>query len=88
MRRPAGRSKTGTFKLDNPGRHSLLPTQDWAAIAEDLAGAGTLGELRARAIAWFGVAVTPDGGGIVLFMVAIGDRTGLLAVSLQAQSFA
>ena len=53
-----------------------------------LTGAGTPGELRARAFAWPGIVLTPDGGLIVLFMVAIGDQTALLAVSLQADSFA
>lgn len=53
-----------------------------------LTGAGTPRELRARASAWLGVLMTPDGGLIVLFVVAIDDQIALLALSLQADPFA
>ena len=53
-----------------------------------LTGAGTPRELRARASAWLGVLMTPDGGLIVLFVVAIDNQTAVLAVSLQVDPFA
>jgi hypothetical protein len=53
-----------------------------------LTGAGTPRELRARASAWFGVLMTPDGGLIGLFVVAIDEQSAFLAVSLQFDPFA
>ena len=53
-----------------------------------LTGAGTPRELRARASVWLGVAVTPNDGLLVLFVVPIDDQIALLAVSLQATPFA
>ena len=53
-----------------------------------LTGARTPRELRARASAWLGIVMTPDGGLLVLFVVAIDDQTAVLAVSLQIDPFA
>ena len=53
-----------------------------------LTGAGTPRELRAQASARLGVLTTPDGGLIVLFVVAIDNQIALLVLSLQAPPFA
>jgi hypothetical protein len=53
-----------------------------------LTGAGTPREFRARASAWLGVVMMPDGGRIVLIIAAIDDQIALLAVSLQADPLA
>ena len=52
-----------------------------------LTGAGTPRELRARRSAWLGVVVTPNGGMVVLIVVAMEDHIAILAVSFQVNPF-
>jgi len=48
-----------------------------------LTEAETPRELQARAAAWLCVVITPNNGLIILVVVAIGDQTAVLIVTLQ-----
>jgi hypothetical protein len=52
-----------------------------------LAGAGTPRELQAGSAAGLGVVLPVDEGLIMLFVVAIGDQTAVLLVTLQIDPF-
>ena len=52
-----------------------------------LTGAGTPRELAARASAWLGVVLTPQGGLIAVLLVTIEDQAAVLVVSIQADPF-
>jgi hypothetical protein len=48
-----------------------------------LTGAGTPREVQARASAWIGDVGTPNGGLIVLLIIAIGDQAAVLTIAAQ-----
>ena len=52
-----------------------------------LTGAGTPRELAARASAWVGAILTPDGGLTAVLLVTVEDQTAVLVVSIQADPF-
>ena len=49
-----------------------------------LTGAGTPRECAARASAWVGAILMPDGGLTAVLLLAIGDQIAVLVVSIQA----
>jgi transposase len=52
-----------------------------------LTGAGTPRELAARASAWIGAILTPDGGLTAILLVMVEDQAAVLVVSVQADPF-
>src|SRR4051795_117997 len=52
-----------------------------------LTGAGTPRELAARASAWIGAFLTPDGGLTAVLLLTVEDQTAVLVVSIQADPF-
>ncbi len=52
-----------------------------------LTGAGTPRELAARASAWVGAILTPDGGLTAVLLVTVEDQIAVLVVSIQADPF-
>src|SRR5215210_5675623 len=52
-----------------------------------LTGAGTPRELAARASAWVGAVLTPDGGLTAVLLVTVEDQIAVLVVSIQADPF-
>jgi transposase len=52
-----------------------------------LTGAGTPRELAARASAWVGAILTPDGGLTAIFLVAVEDQTAVLVINIHADPF-
>jgi transposase len=57
------------------------------SIMRPLTGAGTPREFRTRVSVWLGAMPAPDGGCILFLLVAAGDQTAALAVSLQPDPF-
>ena len=49
-----------------------------------LTGAGTPREFAARASAWVGTILTPDGGFTAVLLLAVEDQIAVLVVSIQA----
>jgi transposase len=49
-----------------------------------LTGEGTPRELAARASAWLGAILTPDGGLTAILLVAVDDLTAVLVISIHA----
>jgi hypothetical protein len=49
-----------------------------------LTGAGTPRECAARASAWVGTILMPDGGLTAVFPLAVGDQIAVLVISIQA----
>jgi hypothetical protein len=52
-----------------------------------LTGAGTPREFQARASARFAAVVTPTGGLLVLLIVAVGNQTAAVALSIEPDHF-